>query len=149
MSKWEMLDPTPGDHIRVKIGSLYHHGIYIGDDKVIQFGHPLNFLTAASEIKVIESPIEDFLHGGFLEVCVYDRKERKSKRSPEQIIETAKSHLGEGGYHIKNNNCEHFAVKQLKDGSFEKEVTEDNFYVTLSQFVCFCSQIENLVIYFD
>ncbi len=129
MSKWEMLDPTPGDHIRVKTGSLYHHGIYIGDDKVIQFGHPLNFLTAASEIKVIESPIEDFLHGGFLEVCVYDRKERKSKRSPEQIIETAKSHLGEGGYHIKNNNCEHFANECVFGIRFSEQA--DNIHKTM------------------
>ena len=50
---------------------------------------------------------------------------------------------------IRREICDHFAVKELKDGSFEKEIAEENFYITLSQFVCFCSQVENLVIYFN
>ena len=50
---------------------------------------------------------------------------------------------------VRHEICEHFSVKELKDGSFEKEITQENFYVVLSQFVCFCSQVENLVIYFN
>jgi lecithin:retinol acyltransferase len=29
---------TPGDHLRVWRGLYYHHGIYVGDDQVVQFG---------------------------------------------------------------------------------------------------------------
>ena len=50
---------------------------------------------------------------------------------------------------VRREICDHFVVKELKDGSFEKEITEENFYVTLSQFVMFCSQVENLVIYIN
>ena len=109
MSKWEMKDPSIGDHIRVQMGALYHHAIYIGNDEVIQFGHPFDYQKSASNVFVIKSPIDDFLRGGFLEVRVYDRKERKKKRKPEEIVQEAYRHLGEGGYHILNNNCEHFA----------------------------------------
>ena len=50
---------------------------------------------------------------------------------------------------VRREICEHFKVKELKDGSFEKEVNEENFFITLSQFACFCSQVESLVIYFN
>ena len=36
--KWSLISPTPGDMIRVKTGSLYHYGVYVSDDEVIQFG---------------------------------------------------------------------------------------------------------------
>ena len=32
METWKMIDPIPGDHIRVLTNGYYHHGIYIGND---------------------------------------------------------------------------------------------------------------------
>lgn len=104
-----MVDPIAGDHIRVHVNGYYHHGIYIGNDEVIQFGHPFDMYTDHNEIKVIKSPIEDFLRGGFLEVRQYSKKELKIKFKNELIIEIAKSKLGEGDYNLLYNNCEHFA----------------------------------------
>ncbi len=109
MSKWEMKDPYIGAHIRVQIQSIYHHGIYIGNDEVIQFGLPIDMLRPKEEVKVLVSTVEEFLQGGFLEVRVFDRKERKLKNEDSQIVEIAKSKIGEGGYDIVHNNCEHFA----------------------------------------
>ena len=109
MSKWEMITPYIGAHIRVQIQSIYHHGIYIGNDEVIQFGLPIDMLRPKEEVKVLSSSIEEFLQGGFLEVRVFDRKERKIKNDDLKIVEIAKSKLGEGGYDIVHNNCEHFA----------------------------------------
>ena len=109
MSKWEMKEPYIGAHIRVQIQSIYHHGIYIGNDEVIQFGLLCDMLKPKEEVKVLVSSIEEFLQGGFLEVRVFDRKERKIKNDDLKIVEIAKSKLGEDGYDIVHNNCEHFA----------------------------------------
>jgi predicted nicotinamide N-methyase len=109
MSKWEMKEPYIGAHIRVQIQSIYHHGIYIGNNEVIQFGLLSDMLKPKEEVKVLVSSIEEFLQGGFLEVRVFDRKERKIKNDDLKIVEIAKSKLGEDGYDIVHNNCEHFA----------------------------------------
>lgn len=109
MSKWEFIEPYPGAHIRVQVGNIYHHGIYIGDNMVVQFGMPFNIHQNPEEVKVIKSPIEDFLSNGFLEVRIFDKKEKKLKHSDNEIIKTALSMIGEGGYNILHNNCEHFA----------------------------------------
>lgn len=104
-----MTDPVPGDHIRVSTNGYYHHGIYIGNDEVIQFGHPFDMYQDHSLIKVIKSDIQDFLRGGFLEVRQYSKKELKKKFDNEKVIEIAMSKLGEGDYNLLYNNCEHFA----------------------------------------
>ena len=109
MTKWEMKEPYFGAHIRVQVQSIYHHGIYIGNDEVIQFGLPIDVLRPKEEVKVLKSSVEEFLQGGFLEVRIFDRKERKIKNDDQKIVEIAISKLGEEGYDIVHNNCEHFA----------------------------------------
>ena len=109
MKKWEMKEPYFGAHIRVQVQSIYHHGIYIGNDEVIQFGLPIDMLRPKEEVKVLKSSVEEFLQGGFLEVRIFDRKERKIKNDDQKIVEIAISKLGEDGYDIVHNNCEHFA----------------------------------------
>ena len=56
-----MIDPIPGDHIRVLTNWYYHHGIYIGNDEVVEFGHPFDMYQDHSLIKIIKAPIEEFL----------------------------------------------------------------------------------------
>ena len=108
--EWKLVDLYPGAHIRVKIKNYYHHGIYIGNDEVVQFGHPFNVNEDPKKVLVIRSPIEDFAGpANFIEVYQYSKKELKLKNKDEDIIKIALSHLGEGGYNILENNCEHFA----------------------------------------
>ncbi len=104
-----MISPYPGAHIRVQVNGIYHHGIYINDEEIVQFGLPFDILKPKEEVRVIKSDINDFLQGGFLEVKIYDKKEKKLKNKDEDIIKIAISKLGEGGYDIVHNNCEHFA----------------------------------------
>lgn len=117
---WEFIEPYPGSHIRVQVGKIYHHAIYIGDNMVIQFGMPFSYTSDPKSIKVIKSPIEDFLSNGFLEVRVYTKKEQHQKRSDDQIIKIATSRIGEGGYDLLYNNCEHF----VNDCIFGKKISE-------------------------
>ena len=109
--KWVMKEPTRGDMIRVASGSIYHFGIYVSDDEVIQFGlaPSQQVLLRDSEVEVLSSDIYGFLAGGFLEVCEFDRKERKKNRKPDQVVAYARSKIGTRGYNIIYNNCEHFA----------------------------------------
>ncbi len=107
---WIMDAPREGDMIRVKAGSFYHYGIYISDSEVIQFGdNPTSKAwTSGENIAVISGSIDDFLLGGFLEVARFDKKELKLKKSPRDTVSIARSRIGETGYHILHNNCEHF-----------------------------------------
>ena len=107
MKKWDMIEPYVGAHIRVEAGRLYHHGIYIGNDEVVQFGLPTDVYKDPKTVKVLRSHISEFLAGGFLEVRIFNRKELKQKNSNEEIVRIALSKVGEGGYNILTNNCEH------------------------------------------
>ncbi len=109
--KWSYIEPSYGDMIRVSAGTIYHFGIYVSDDEVIQFGLPPSRRGGQpdSEIEVMSATIDDFLAGGFLEVCVFDKKEKKNNRTPDEIVKYARSKIGTRGYHILYNNCEHFA----------------------------------------
>ena len=109
--KWSFREPKPGDMVRVMVGTIYHFGIYVSDDEVIQFGLPPARRGAQpdSEVEVLSADIDSFLAGGFLEVADFDRKERKKNRSPKEIIAYARERIGMRGYNILYNNCEHFA----------------------------------------
>ena len=110
--KWTVRPLVPGDVIRVYNGRFYHMGIYIGDEKVIHFAGPdTRHLTDSSQARVRISAIDDFAMKGQLEVRDYSLKERLRKRPGSRVISEAKKHLGEGGYDIIHNNCEHFVNK--------------------------------------
>ena len=104
--------PRPGDMIRVGLGALYHFGIFVSPDEVIQFGLPPTLRPEAKneEIRVLASDLETFLAGGTLEVVSPKGEEC---RPPHEVIAEARRRLGEGGYHILYNNCEHFAYECL------------------------------------
>lgn len=106
--QWVEKTPVYGDMIRTKVRFYHHYGIFVSEDQVIQFGLPDDPLRAAEQIKVISSNIATFLQGGEVEVAVPETAERKHMRKPEQIVQIAQSRLGEGGYDILHNNCEHF-----------------------------------------
>ncbi len=111
--KWSMKQPCAGDMIRVKLGSIYHYGIYVSDDEVIQFGLAPSARPELknADIEVCASDIDTFLVGGFLEVAEFERAERRKNRKPRAVVSYAREHMGERGYNILYNNCEHFAYE--------------------------------------
>ena len=106
--RWEEKTPVFGDIIRTKVQFYHHYGIFVSEDQVIQFGLPDGPMRPAEQIRVLSSDIAAFLQGGEVEVAVPDMGERKRMRSPKQIVQIAESRIGEGGYDILHNNCEHF-----------------------------------------
>ena len=109
---WSAESPKCGDHIRVcrMNGMYYHHGIYVSDDEVIHFtGDDDDSVLDWSRAHVISTSLEQFLDGGVVEVKVYNDEERADLYHVEGIIAYARACLGDGGYNLFFNNCEHFA----------------------------------------
>lgn len=106
--QWVEKTPVYGDMIRTKVSFYHHYGIFVSPEQVVQFGLPDDPMRSADQIKVLCSDINTFLQGGDVEVAVPDAGERRSMRSPEQVVQIALDRLGEGGYDILHNNCEHF-----------------------------------------
>lgn len=106
--EWRSVSPKRGDIVRTKVSFYCHYGIFVSEDEVIQFGLPDDPGRPANEIHVLTSDIYTFLAGGDVEVAHPSREEAKKMRSREEIIRCARERIGESGYDILHNNCEHF-----------------------------------------
>ena len=109
--KWEPKECRFGDMIRIRLGSVYHFGVFVSEDEVIQFGLPPTAENRAKEgeVVVIATDIDVFACGCIIEVACFDKGELRRRNSPEKTVELARARLGEGGYNLIHNNCEHFA----------------------------------------
>lgn len=105
---WKEKTPVYGDMIRTKVSFYHHYGIFVSEEQVIQFGLPDDPMRRGEQIKVLSTDIMTFLQGGELEVAEMSASERRSMYPPEQIVQRAQQRLGQGGYDILHNNCEHF-----------------------------------------
>ena len=105
---WVEKTPVYGDLIRTKVRFYYHYGIFVSEQQVIQFGLPNDPMRPAEQIQVLSSDINAFLQDGEVEVAVPDGATRRQMRDADEIVRIALSRMGEGGYDILHNNCEHF-----------------------------------------
>lgn len=112
--KWnQSKSPVRGDMVRVKAGSVYHYGIFVSEQEVVQFGAaPIaRPMQKDDEITVCTADWSEFSCGGTAEVGEPEDSEKMRLRSPEQIVQAARNRIGEKGYHILYHNCEHFAYE--------------------------------------
>lgn len=123
---WWQSECKRGDMIRVSFGNFYHYGIFVSDDEIIQFGLPpteglLN--RKFDEISVCVTDIDTFSMGKAVEVASLAKGDKLKRLSPSKTVARAKSRVGEKGYDILHNNCEHFA-RYCYLGEKRCEVTE-------------------------
>lgn len=109
---WWQSECKYGDMIRVSFGNFYHYGIFVSDDEIIQFGLPpteglLN--RKFDEISVCVTDIDTFSMGKIVEVASIEKGDKLKRLSPSKTVSRAQSRIGEKGYDILHNNCEHFA----------------------------------------
>ena len=127
--------PKNGDVLRVNRGLYSHYGVYAADKN-----HVIHYTGATGPNDfngiVRETSLEEFLNGSEnFSVCtfpehplnlpVFPSKNPLAKiiqfariiklldyhlYSGDEAIERARSKLGQGGYNLALNNCEHFAV---------------------------------------
>jgi hypothetical protein len=93
----------PGDHAFVRRFAYTHHGIVVGRDEVIHFAGTAGALKANARICV--GTLDEFARGGRIEVRSYGER-----LDLQETVERARSRVGESGYHLVGNNCEHFAT---------------------------------------
>ena len=91
--------------IRIKVGSIYHYGIFVSEDEVIQFGYPPapEFADKNDPPVVCAVDIDTFCCGRIVERAELDRGERRKRFPPEKTVSLARSRLGEGGFNMLLN----------------------------------------------
>jgi len=103
-----------GDHIYVhRLGGLYtHHGVDCGGDEVIHLTAAGPGLPSVRSISRAE-----FAEGAHLNVRDYAKffaaespGDRAIDVSPDAVVARARSRLGQIGFDLWLNNCEHFAT---------------------------------------
>ena len=125
--KWVYRECQYGDVIRVKLGSVYHYGIFVSEDEVIAFGLPptAENLKNQQDIKVLATDIDVFSCGNPVEVVQLTLIEKRRRQSPDKTVSAARARIGEGGYNLIHNNCEHFVNEIV----FGKKISEQELEV--------------------
>ena len=110
--KWWPAECVSGDMIRVRIGGIWHYGVYVSDDEVIQFGPPPRCGAERPEtIRVCSTTMAVFSGGSIVEKAKLSLSERLKRIPPNKTVRIARSRIGEGNYNLLHNNCEHFAYE--------------------------------------
>lgn len=110
-----------GDHLSVprSAGIYRHHGIYVGGKQVIHYtGDVKNKRNAA----IRRTGLSTFLRGKSIKKV--DVVKYTNADSPHRVVYRAQSRLGENGYSLYGNNCEHFA-RWCKTGDHKSEQVKD------------------------
>lgn len=98
-----------GDHLVVNRIGYDHHGIYIGEEKVIHYsGSPSNLKNAIIEETSLDKFIEVTIAGETFPCKTLIKEEKYGKFSRKEVVKRAKSRIGERQYNLITNNCETF-----------------------------------------
>lgn len=116
-SSEKQIDPLPiGAHLQTPRVGYTHHGIYIGNFRVI---HSSGLSQALSAGPVEETSLENFLDGRYCHVIDHSNPMFVGT----QVVERARSKLGENRYNILFNNCEHFCEWCINNTQISEQVT--------------------------
>ena len=107
-------EPPLASHLITQRTLYTHHGIYVGNGRVIHY--------AGLAYERVRGPVEDvslerFAHGHNVRVRCDQRR-----FDPRTVVERARSRLGERSYRILTNNCEHFCAWALHGESRSSQV---------------------------
>lgn len=128
MEKYVAKEPKAGDIVKVEIkNNIYHFGLYLGNDKIIQYGLAKDFLnTKKEDVCVLISSMDEFLDGKMALVRLYSFAEKIKKNSVKKSINLAIARLGEKKYDPINNNCEHFVNECVFNKHISNQVKKAN-----------------------
>jgi HRAS-like suppressor 3 len=92
-----------GDHLASpRLGYTYtHHGICIGNERVVHYAGLARGLTAGP---VEEVTLDEFANGNSFQVIEHPTRKYRARASAMR----AKGRIGEDTYCLITNNCEHF-----------------------------------------
>ena len=105
-----------GAHLVTPRFGYAHHGIYVGDNKVVHY-------AGLSRALLMRGPVEEVSLEQFADGRTVSIKARPLPRfAPHEIVARARSRLGEDRYRITSNNCEHFCEWCLSGESRSEQV---------------------------
>ncbi len=107
-------EPPLASHLVTPRALYSHHGIYVGNGRVIHYGGLAHGLRRGP---VEEVSLAHFAHGRSIRVQPdpprFDRRE---------VVARARLRLGERSYRLLTNNCEHFCAWALQGESRSRQV---------------------------
>lgn len=95
------LEPPLGAHLVTPRRGYTHHGIYVGQGRVVQYGGLCRGLSRGA---VEEVSLSRFSQGR----PIWLRREESRWSNRDEVARRARSRLGENRYNLFTNNCEHF-----------------------------------------
>jgi hypothetical protein len=110
-AKWLLVaeqEPLLGSHIVTPRRGYLHHGIYVGGGKIV---HYAGLVHGLQRRPVEETTLDRFARGR----PVWVRSDPPPIFSGQEVIHRARSRMGEDGYRLLTNNCEHFCEWCLHD----------------------------------
>jgi hypothetical protein len=91
---------VPGTHLIICRRGYTHHGIYLGDGRVMHYAGRIKYPRGLVE----EISLAEFSDGRVFRVEIL----QTGRFSGNEIVSRARSRLGERRYDLLKNNCEHF-----------------------------------------
>jgi hypothetical protein len=107
-------EPPLSSHLVSQRRFYSHHGIYVGNGRVI---HYAGFVRGLRRGPVEEVSLEQFARGR--SICVRSDTPRFEQG---EVAARARSRLGECSYRFLTNNCEHFCAWALRGESRSRQV---------------------------
>jgi hypothetical protein len=105
-----------GAHLVTPRFGYEHHGIYVGNGKVVHY-------AGLSRALLLRGPVEEVTLEQFAGGHPVTIKNRPLPRfAPEEIVARARARLGEDRYRLTTNNCEHFCEWCLSGESRSEQV---------------------------
>ena len=129
LKPFDLANTPPGTHILVDSNfdffygpsiPIKHHGIYLGDGKIIHYTtnpDPNSFDKGKVFVESIENFTDDIS-----KIQAVEYPDGLVSKSTEEIINTALSREGEAKYNVLFNNCEHFANKSITGKAVSNQV---------------------------
>jgi hypothetical protein len=106
-----------GAHLVTPRLGYNHHGIYVGQDRVVHYS---GFCRGLHRGPVEESTVAQFSGGN----GVWIAQVAGARYSGDEVARRARSRLGESRYRLLTNNCEHFCAWCLDGISRSEQVRQ-------------------------
>ena len=107
-------EPPLGSHLKSSRRGYTHHGIYVGQQRVIHYaGWANNQATGPVE----ETDLDSFTQGNGYSIVHHENADR-----PEVIVARARRRIGETDYNVASNNCEHFCNSCVNEDHHSRQV---------------------------
>ncbi len=116
-----------GDHLITPRGVYSHHGIYVGDGKVVHYSGFADWVDGLKSVvrkgDGIKYPIEEVTLDTFTQGKGYTINLHPAPLfTGEEIAQRARSRIGESEYCVIRNNCEHFCEWCINDTHISSQV---------------------------